>query len=108
MRRIIPTIAAISAALILAPVAPAYADVDPQIPNPGAGYCPGGGQGSMIILGYCDGVKYPDGSYWHYIQYGVPLIGHPGGLLSPGMQCVIDNGSPVPAPAPAGGCGGTA
>jgi hypothetical protein len=80
-------------------------DPDPHIPNMSAGYCPGGGAGSPIWLGYCDGVPYPDGSYWHTIQYGVPVIGRPYGLLSPGLQCVI-GGGPMPAPAPPGGCGG--
>jgi hypothetical protein len=61
--------------------------------------------GSMIYAGYSDGTRYPDGTYWHYIQYGIPVIGHPAGLLSPGMQCVLDNGSPVPPPAPPGGRG---
>lgn len=86
--------------------APAHADEpDPHMPNMAAGYCPGGGQGVPVYLGYCDGVPYEDGSYWHTIQYGVPMIGHPNGLLSPGMQCVI-GGGPVPQPAPPGGCGG--
>lgn len=82
-------------------------DPDPHMPNMQSGYCPGGGMGSQISMAYCDGVKYPDGSYWHIIQYGAPMIGHPYGLLSPGMQCVInpDNG-PIPQPAPPGGCGG--
>lgn len=69
----------------------------------------GRGAGSMIWLGYCDGVPYPDGSYWRHIQYGVPMIDHPGGLLSPGTQCVINpDGGPVPQPAPPGDCGGAA
>ena len=76
------------------------------MPNPQANYCPGGGAGSMIYAGWCDGVPYQDGTFWHYIQYGLPLVGHPAGLLSPGMQCVVNNGAPVPAPAPPGGCGG--
>jgi hypothetical protein len=52
--------------------APAYADPapDPHMPNMQAGYCPGGGMGSQSSLAYCDGVPYPDGSYWHAIQYG--------------------------------------
>jgi len=65
----------------------------------------GGGAGSQISMAYCDGVPYPDGSYWHAIQYGAPMIGHPYGLLSPGLQCVVPGG-PVPQPAPPGGCGG--
>lgn len=93
------------AAAGLALAAPAQAQ-DPHMPDPQANYCPGGGAGSMIYAGYCDGVPYPDGTFWHYIQYGIPLVGHPAGLLSPGMQCVINNGGPIPAPAPPGGCGG--
>jgi hypothetical protein len=50
----------------------------------------------MIYMGYRDRAPYPDGSYWHHIQYGIPTINHPGGLLSPGMQCVVNNGSPIP------------
>jgi hypothetical protein len=85
----------------------AVADPDPHIPDMAAGYCPGGGMGSQIYLAYCDGVPYPDGSYWHTIQYEVPVIGHPNGLLSPGMQCVVNpGGGPAPQPAPPGGCGG--
>jgi hypothetical protein len=96
---------AASAALFVSGVA--SADPDPHIPNMQAGYCPGGGMGSQISLAYCDGVPYPDDSYWYAIQYGAPMIGHPYGLLSPGMQCVVNpDGGPVPQPAPPGGCGG--
>ena len=45
---------------------------DPHMPNMQAGYCRGGGMGSQISLAYCDGVPFPDGSYWHTIQYGAP------------------------------------
>ena len=100
------TLVAVTAATCLAFAAQAHADPDPHMPDPRNDYCPGGGAGSMIYAGWCDGVPYPDGTYWHYIQYGIPMIGHPAGLLSPGMQCVVGNGSPVPAPAPPGGCGG--
>jgi hypothetical protein len=102
------TLAAVTAAIAacLALAAPAHADPDPHMPDPSNNYCPGGGAGSMIYMGYCDGVPYPDGSYWHHIQYGIPMVGHPAGLLSPGMQCVVNNGSPIPPPAPPGGCGG--
>jgi hypothetical protein len=87
--------------------APAVAEpaADPRIPDMQAGYCPGGGMGSPISVAYCDGVPYPDGSYWHIIQYGAPMIGRPYGLLSPGRQCVV-GGGPIPQPAPPGGCGG--
>ncbi|PQM45709.1 hypothetical protein C1Y40_04153 [Mycobacterium talmoniae] len=83
----------------------AGADPDPHVPNMAAGYCPGGGMGTQAWLAYCDGVDYPDGTRWHAVQYGLPIIGRPYGLLSPGLQCVVDDGSPVPPPAPAGGCG---
>jgi hypothetical protein len=104
MRATLATVISVSAILTLA--APAFADPDPHMPDPPNNYCPGGGAGSMIYMGYCDGVPYPDGSYWHHIQYGIPMINHPGGLLSPGMQCVVNNGSPIPPAAPPGGCGG--
>jgi hypothetical protein len=97
---------AVAAAAAL-PVGQASAEPapDPHMPNMQSGYCPGGGMGSQISLAYCDGVQYPDGSFWHSIQYGAPMIGHPYGLLSPGLQCVV-GGGPVPPPAPPGGCGG--
>lgn len=79
---------------------------DPHIPDIRSDYCPGGGAGIVSWIAYCDGIPYPDGTYWHYIQYGAPIVGRPAGALSPGMQCVINLGGPVPAPAPIGGCGG--
>jgi hypothetical protein len=105
MRQLIAA-ACLTAAAVFA-AGPAYADPppDPHMPNMQAGYCPGGGMGSQISLAYCDGVPYPDGSYWHAIQYGAPMIGHQYGLLSPGLQCVVGGGA-VPQPAPPGGCGG--
>src|SRR6478609_9156773 len=75
---------------------------DPHMTNMQAGYCRRGGMGSQISLAYCDGVAFPDGSYWHKIQYGAPMIGHPYGLLSPGLQCVVGGGA-IPQPAPPGG-----
>jgi hypothetical protein len=96
----------VAAAAVL-PAAPAGAEPapDPHMPNMQSGCCPGGGMGSQISLAYCDGVPYPDGTFWHSIQYGAPMIGHPYGLLSPGLQCVA-GGGPVPQPAPPGVCGG--
>lgn len=98
-------VAVAAAATSIAFAAPVHAEPDPHIPDMSKGYCPGDGQGIPIWLGYCDGVPYPDGSYWHIIQYGVPMIGHPNGLLSPGMQCVVHDGMGT-APAPPGGCNG--
>jgi len=105
VRQLLTGLSLVAAAMVLA--ASAYADPapDPHMPNMQAGYCPGGGMGSQISLAYCDGVPYPDGTFWHAIQYGAPMIGHPFGLLSPGLQCVV-GGGPVPQPAPPGGCGG--
>ena len=90
----------------------AGADPDPHIPNPSTGYCPGGSMGSPIYMGFCDGIPYPDGTKWHTRQWGIPLYGNPNGLAGTsgggpsGAECVIDDGSPVPPPAPPGGCGG--
>lgn len=103
--------------IVFAPVA--HAGPDPHIPNPQTGYCPGGSMGSPIWFGYCDGEHYPDGTYWHTFQNGIPIYGHPngalgtGGLIGPqdgpsGAVCVLDNDSPVPAAAGPGGCGGAA
>lgn len=105
IRVFLPIAGALAAAALSVGVA--YADPDPHIPNPQIGYCPGGGHSGY--LGYCDGIKYPDGSYWHYIQYEV--VGDPAshdepeGLSIPEMRCVVENGL-VPDPAPPGGCGG--
>lgn len=82
--------------------APAAAEPDQHIPDLSAGYCPGGKMGRMgspTGHGYCDGMPYPDGSFWHMIQnnYAGPQT----------MQCVINpSGGAVPQPAPPGGCGG--
>jgi hypothetical protein len=65
--------------------------MDPHYPNPFIGFCPGGGVGG---LGWCDGVRYPDGSFWHSTRW-----------LWASYTCVVDNGTPLPAPAPPDGCG---
>lgn len=97
---------ALLAAGALWAAAPAGADPDPHIPNPVMGYCPGGGSGTLY-MGYCDGAKYPDGSYWHHVNYGMPWMGQqPGSPDSPLTWCVVDDGSLIPPQAPPGGCGG--
>ncbi len=75
---------------------------DPRFPNPMIGWCPGGGAGGLTGYGFCDGVRYPDGSYWHIIRGDVPFVGS-----QMRMDCVVmvpDN--PIPQLAPRGGCGG--
>lgn len=93
-------------ALLTASVA--HADPDPHMPNMAAGYCPGGGGGFTVYAGWCDGTPYPDGTHWHAVAYGLPMIGHPQGALAPAAPvCVIGDG-PMPPLAPAGGCDGAA
>ncbi len=75
---------------------------DPHMPNVTIGYCPGG-QGGFMTAKWCDGEKYPDGSYWHQLIMTSSLAG-------PVFQldCVVFNpeNGPIPQPAPPGGCGG--
>ncbi len=104
VRFLFAAIAAIAAAIAFAPLAHADPTPDPHIPNPLTGYCPGGGMGNLFE-GYCDGVKYPDGSYWHRIQYGgynLPWFNQTGGAPTQlGLSCVVDpDNSPIPQPAP--------
>lgn len=101
-------IGVLSAAAI-ATSAPAHADppppwADPHYPDKMHGNCAGGAGGAFGI-GWCDGTHYPDGSYWHQIVFTGSLGGGAGGQKP---QCVIDDGSLQPPPAPPGGCGGNA
>ena len=102
-------IAVMTWAIALLVAGPACAD--PHMPDPFNGNCPGGGGGNAFE-GYCDGLHYPDGSYWHKINYGaatafpffMPGQTQPTQL---GLSCAIDpDGGPIPQPAPPGGCGG--
>ncbi len=68
-----------------------HADPDPHRPDFGANYCPGGGGSSPEP--FCDGVPYPDGSYWHAIQRGTS------GTSFVVVQCVV----PAPPPGPFSG-----
>ena len=108
MRRLLASagIAAVAtvAALFGGGSAPAYADppppwADPHYPDAQHGNCVGG-HGGAFGFGYWDGAHYPDGSYRHQIT------NTQGGGTRP--QCVVDNGSLQPPPAPPGGCGGNA
>ncbi|OBK40938.1 hypothetical protein [Mycobacterium kubicae] len=86
----------------------AQADPDPHMPDPHTNFCPGGGSGNPPLFGggNCDGIKYPDGSYWHIevYGYGTPMPYWEQDFYTVGPNCVVDNGSPVPAPP--GGCDG--
>lgn len=75
---------------------------DPHVPNSAEGWCPGGGFGGFSGLGFCDGDRYPDGSYWHQVRVRAPFVGS---ILT--LTCVVDpDGGPLPPLAPPGGCGG--
>lgn len=85
----------------LAAGAPAYADPpppwdDPHIPDRSHGSCPGGTGGFGV--GWCDGIPYPDGTYWHQITWSGQYSGSGGGK----PVCM----GPDHNPAPPGGCGG--
>lgn len=109
MTRLFRHVTILLAAMVLgAPVA--HAAPDPHIPDPFNGYCPGGGAGNAFE-GYCDGVKYPDGSYWHKLAFGVGtavpwMMPGQSAPVNPWLQCVIDPDGGIPQPAPRGGCGG--
>lgn len=96
---------AVAAGLAMLPLTgTAYADPsgsDPHMPNLSIGYCPGG-RGGILAVAWCNGEKYPDGSYWH----NVAMTG--GTFATPRfeMNCVIDDAFPSGTPAPPGGCGG--
>lgn len=89
-----------SAALVSAPSAIATPG-DPHMPNIAAGNCPGG-RGGLPRFWFCDGVRYSDGSFWHQWGSWAGRLGITRGHLA----CVVDNGTPLPPPAPPGGCGG--
>jgi hypothetical protein len=70
-------------------------------PNLTTSDCPGG-KGGILAVAWCNGEKFPDGSYWH----NVAMTG--GTFATPRfeMNCVIDDAFPSGTPAPPGGCGG--
>ena len=78
---------------------------DPYMPNVTIGWCPGG-QGCFLATKWCDGQKYPDGTYWHQlIMTGSSFVGP---IFQ--LDCVVFNpeNGPIPQPAPPGGCDGGA
>lgn len=95
-----------SAMLAFAPTAVAHADPDPYIPDPHHDYCQGSGP-SSLTLGYCDGLPYQDGSYWHYVLPWVTITEPRPGMVGPGIQCVAKRTGLLLQLAPPGGCGNT-
>ncbi len=85
------------------PGPPGQSVFDPHVPNTAEGWCPGGGVGGFSGFGYCDGDRYPDGSYWHQVRGKAPFAGS---VLT--LTCVDDDGSAVPPLGPPSGCGGAA
>lgn len=88
----------VSAAVFSA--APAYADPshDPYHPNYDGNWCPGGGTGAAGARGYCDGVDYPDGSFWHAAGFTGPEH------FEETVRCKLHSGL-ILQDAPPGGCG---
>src|SRR5690625_4272669 len=54
---------------------------DPHIPDPFHDHCAGGRMGSLMSDGYCDGERYPDGSFWRVVQHGAPTAERPQGWM---------------------------
>ncbi|MEX3644496.1 hypothetical protein [Mycolicibacterium porcinum] len=77
-------------------------NVDPHIPNPTVGWCPGGGDGGLG-MGYCDGKPYADNTKWHFARGFIPFKG-----WTSKMDCVINTGELLQPLAGPGGCGGAA
>ena len=97
-------VAAAAAMLAVAQTGAAHADppppwADDHYPDINHGSC-AGGHGGAFGFGWCDGIHYPDGSYWHQVTGA--------GMDALKPHCVIDTGDLQPPPAPAGGCGGNA
>ncbi len=95
-------IGGITALLLSATAAAAPPGSDPFVPNMTAAHCPGG-EGGFLAVKWCDGQKYPDGSYWHQLSmtggtFATPVFR---------MDCVVGDGGPNPPLAPPGSCGGT-
>ncbi|SOJ54973.1 hypothetical protein MSIMFB_02464 [Mycobacterium simulans] len=111
MRHVSSLLVVLLFSALIPAVAHADPDPDPHMPDPNTNFCPGGGSGNAPLLGAgrCDGIKYPDGSYWHtdVMQMGpYPMPYYMHDDITTGLHCVIDDGSPDPAPAPPGGCDG--
>lgn len=73
--------------------------MDPQVPN-GTGLWCQGGMGNAMLVPFCKGAPFPDGSYWKQTGWIIPFQGL--GWNPP--VCV----GPDDQPAAPGGCGGAA
>ncbi len=101
------TMALIATAMLAAPAG--HADPDPHNPDLGANFCPGGATPSPQAS--CDGVPYPDGSYWHATQRSMSGTSSfvvvecvvPAPALGPFSGLVPQPAGPFPAPPD--GCG---
>lgn len=89
---------AVSAILATSAKAAPTFNIDPHLPNPALGYCPGGGSGGFGA-GYCDGVEYGDGTFWHSSRGFIPFVGYSNTLYCASSHDII----PVQAP---NGCRG--
>ena len=52
---------------------------DPHTPNGATLWCQGG-MGNVAMIPYCDGARYPDGSFWHQTASSPFGFGGPAGL----------------------------
>ena len=90
--------AAVGAVIFAASPGMAHADPDPHIPDPPHDFCPGSGVATKMMLGVCDGDRYPDGTYWHLQGFVNMLVN---------VYCAAGTpGDVAPPPAPPGGCDG--
>lgn len=94
--RVMTALGAVAIAALVAAPAPHADNVDPHIPNGSALWCQGGIANTMMIP-YCNGAPFPDGTSWHQTGHLV-LFQSP--VFDPPV-CVSANGEPSP-----GGCGG--
>jgi len=66
-------------AAVLSTSAHADPGLDPHTPNGGALWCQGG-LGNVALIPFCNGLPYPDGSYWHQEAASPFGIGGPASL----------------------------
>ena len=70
----------LAAVAATAGIATAHAqEPDPHMPNGATLWCPGG-MGNVALIPYCEGVRYPDGSFWRQEAASPFAFGGPGAL----------------------------